>query len=128
MPSLDEIKGSIVGQVKRHREYRLASVIRVEYPAASGKFLSCSAASQNNWAKLSALDSRGLVAYPFKITTFDEKDSFDLANTADLSGAMGAVADAVLTERATAAIVFAAVLGSATNAAVFAAAEAYLTG
>ncbi len=125
--SLATVKDGMVRAIKEFRTYRFATAVLAEYPAGSGKMFSCSIDSQDNWGKLQSLDSVGLVAYPFVVTTHDERDSHSLVDTADLTTALGAVATAVLAERALAATAIANVLAAPDEAAAQTAADAYGT-
>ena len=122
---LVDFQADLVVQIKDSRAERLADVVRFEHPAASGKFFSCSRISQDNWGNLAILDQLGLVTYTFAVTTWDEMDSHDLADSADLSTAIGSLSSAVLTERATAASAIAAVFAAVDVTAAQAAAAAY---
>ena len=99
---LEPYKDSAIASVLKHRNRRLESTIRAEYPASSGNLFSCSEKSQADWSKLVSMQALGLVQYPFTVYTFDERSSYDLADANDLNGAVTAVSTAVLTERATA--------------------------
>lgn len=116
----------LVGRIKRHRDAVRMDGISAEYPAASGNLFSCSTASQDNWSKLATLDGRGLVTYPWVATTADERGSYSIVDSADLTGMIGAVSSAVLAERASAQVAIDAVLASTSQAGADAAAAAYL--
>ena len=116
---------TLVGRVKRHRDAVRMGQILAEYPAASGNLFSCSTASQDNWSKLATLDGRGLVTYPWVATTADERGSYSIVDSADLTGMIGAVSAAVLTERASAQVAIDAVLAATSQADADAAAAAY---
>lgn len=124
--TLDDFKDNLVLQLKAHRKIRLDDRILAEYPAASGKFFSCSAASQSNWSKLHTLDSLGLVTYPFTVTTFDERDSHGIANSLELANMIGTVSAVVIAERTLAQTYVTAVLTAASTAAAQTAADPYL--
>ena len=95
-------KENLIESITDHRCYKLSN-LKAEYPSASGNFFGCSDFDQNNWSKLGTLDQAGLVTYPFTIHTGDNSGNiYDLIDSADLSGLLGAVAVVVLTERATA--------------------------
>ncbi len=117
----------LVGQIKRHRDGVRMERVRAEYPAASGNLFSCSTASQDNWSKLATLDGRGLVTYPWVATTADERGSYSIVDSADLTGMIGAVSAAVLTERASAQGAIDSVLAATSQAGADAAAAVYLT-
>jgi len=117
----------ILAQITDHREKRLATVILAEYPSASGLMFGCSTADQDNWNKLATLDTRGLVTYPFTAHTADHAGSYDLVSSADLTGALGTISLAVLTERNLAETYLAAVVAAPDEASAEAAAAPYLT-
>ncbi len=117
----------LVGRIKRYRDGVRMDGISAEYPAASGNLFSCSTASQDNWSKLATLDGRGLVTYPWVATTADERGSYSIVDSADLTGMIGAVSAAVLTERASAQVAIDAVLAATSQAGADAAAAVYLT-
>jgi len=124
---LSEIQDQQVNAIKSHRDgQRLAFDVRAEYPAASGNMFSCSASSQDNWSKLATLDSQGSVTYPYTVTTYDERGSYDLIDTADREAATLAIATVVLTERGVAESYIAAVLATTDSDAARAAALPYL--
>ncbi len=116
----------ILDDVSAHRDERLTTVVRAEYPAASGVLFGCSVAEQDSWSKLATLDARSLVAYPFRVWAADHDASHDLTDSADLTAAIAAVSLAVLTERATADGVLSAVAAASDEAAAIVAAAAYL--
>jgi len=125
--SLPAVQDSLVAQIKSHRDdYRLASVIHAEYPAASGNMFGCSAASQDNWSKLATLDGQGGVTYPYTVTTYDERGSYALIDTVDRQAATLAIATAVEIERASASSYISAVLAATDVDAAKAAAAPYL--
>lgn len=117
----------ILDSITKQRERRLATVILAEYPPASGLMFGCSTADQDNWNKLATLDTRGLVAYPFTTHTADHTGSYDLVSSADLTGALGTISLAVLTERNLAETYLAAVVAAPDEASAEAAAAPYLT-
>lgn len=124
---LASAQAQIIAQIKAHRDgQRLAHDLTAEYPAGSGLLFGCSAASQDNWAKLATLDDQGAIAYPFDVTTADERSAYSLIDTADRQAATLAVSAVVLTERATAAGCVSAVLAAGTIAEAQAAAAPYL--
>jgi len=112
---------------KEEREYRFNNeYVLAEYPASSGNFFSCSISSQDNWSKLGTLDTRGLVTYPFTVTTNDERGTYAIVDSADLTGIIGTVSAAVLTERTLAQGYITAVLAAPDEASAQAAAQPYL--
>ena len=123
---LEAYKQMVIGQIKEQREDRLLYDVRAEYPPGSGKMFSCSMSSQINWGNLTVLDDRGLVTFPFTVTTYDEHDTYDLVDSADLTGAVGTVSSAVITERNTAQTYIVAVEAATTQAEVDTAAAPYL--
>ena len=123
---LADIQQDIITDIKTHRDQRFASVVLAEYPAASGNLFGCSMESQTNWGNLATLDALGLVSYPFPVTTHDELVTVVLADSADMTAAVGAVSAAVLAERATASSAISAVLAATTVADAHAAAAPYL--
>jgi len=124
---LDPFKDALVGQLKAHRTNRLESYIKAEYPADSGNLFSCSQKSQGEWTKLVSMQTQGLVVYPYRVYTFDDRGSYDLADAADLTGAVTAVSAAVLGERALAQGYIDATLAAADESAATAAAALYRT-
>lgn len=95
------VQDRLVLQIRAQRDgARLEQQVFAEYPAGSGKLWRCGQQSQSDWSSLVSLDQRGLVSYPFRVFTFDERDHHDLVDSADLTAAVGAVSTAVLTERA----------------------------
>jgi hypothetical protein len=124
--SLDSYKNMIVGQLIYERGQRLGFEVQAEYPAASGNLFSCSDSSQSDWSKLVAMESLGLVVYPFAVYTFDERVAYGITDSADLTAIVTAVSVAVLAERALAQGHIDAVLAAADEAAVDAAAAPYL--
>jgi hypothetical protein len=96
---LPTFKDGLVSELKEHRSRRLESYIKAEYPAGSGNLFSCSQKSQGEWTKLVSMQMQGLVVYPFRVYTFDERGSYDLADADDLTGAIASVSAAVLAER-----------------------------
>jgi len=120
-------RSPIMDDVSEHRDERLATVILAEYPAASGNLFGCSAADQDNWAKLATLDERGLMTYPFRAYTYDHAAHHDIVDSADLTAAIASISLAVMTERNTASGVLDNVAAATTEAAAQAAAEPYLS-
>jgi len=123
---LEPYKDSAIASVLKHRNRRLESTIRAEYPASSGNLFSCSEKSQGDWSKLVSMQALGLVQYPFAVYTFDERGSYDLVDANDLNGAVTAVSTAVLTERASAQAYIDAAIAAPNEAAVDAAIAPYL--
>ncbi len=112
--SLPGVQDNLVVQIKNKRDNdRLENHVTAEYPAASGNFFSCSISSQDNWAKLSTMDDRGLIVYPFVVTTKDERGSYAIIDGDDLTGIIGVVSMAVLNERTYAQGYISSVLSSA---------------
>lgn len=125
--TLVTVQDSLVLQIRTKRDGdRLENQIRAEYPPGSGKLWRCSQQSQSDWSSLVSLDSRGLVAYPFRAWTYDERAHHDIVNAADLSAIVGTVAAAVLAERANAQTFADAVLAATDEASAQAAADPYL--
>lgn len=125
--TLTEFQDSLVVQIKAKRDNdRLENVIVAEYPALSGNYFSCSTKSQDNWSKFASLDTRGLVVYPFEVTTNDERGTYDVVDGADLSAIMGTVSTAVFTERALAKTYIDAVLTATDETSANLAAQPYL--
>jgi len=125
--SLATAQNAIVRHLKIHRRAKFNNrKVLAEHPVGSGKFFSCSTDSQDNWGKLASLDSRGLVSYPFVVTTHDERSGVSLANSAELTAAITAIGTAVLTERALCAAFITDVLAAGDEAAAHAAAAPYL--
>lgn len=125
--SLPAMQDSLVRQITNKREYRLANVIFAEYPASSGLMFGVGTADQDNWNKLATLDIRGLVSYPFTVHTADHTGSHNLADSADLTVALGTISLAVLIERNLAEGYLSAVVVAPDEAAAQAAAEPYLS-
>lgn len=123
---LEAYKEMVIGQIKEQRTDQLDNVIRAEYPPGSGKMFSCSTTSQINWGNLTVLDDRGLVTYPFTVTTWDEQDTYDLVDAADLTAAVATISAAVITERGVAQTYIVAVNAATTQAEVDDAAAPYL--
>ena len=119
-------KALVIGQIKEQRDGQLEYVVLAEYPPGSGLMFSCSMTSQINWGNLTVLDDRGLVTYPFTVTTYDEQDTYSLVSAADLTGAVGTVSAAVMAARDIAQSYIVAVNAAATQADVDAAAAPYL--
>lgn len=125
--SLEAVRDRLVSEIKAHRDgQRLAFDLHAEYPAASGNMFSCAASSQDNWSKLATLEAQGAVAYPYTVTTYDERGSYDLTSTADREAATLAIATVVQTERALAAGYSASVLSALSEASAEAEAAPYL--
>ena len=124
---LEPFKDVLVGQLKAHRTKRLESDVQAEYPVAAGNMFSCSEKSQGDWSKLASMQSQGLIQYPFRVYTFDDRGSYDLADAADLTGAVTAISAAVLTERATAQAYIDATLAAADEASAVVAAAPYFS-
>jgi len=125
--SLETKQNGIISQIKEQRSYRFDNgYVLAEYPASSGNYFSCSVESQDNWSKLSSLDSRGLVSYPFEVTTNDERETYDIVDSSDLSAIMLAISTAVFTERAFAKTYIDAVLAAPDEASAILAAQPYL--
>jgi|APSaa5957512535_1039671.scaffolds.fasta_scaffold33438_2 hypothetical protein len=125
--SLPAVQDSLVAQIKSHRDGpRLSVTLHAEYPAGAGTLFGCSAASQDNWSKLATLDGQGGVTYPYTVTTYDERGSYALIDTADRQAATLAIATAVETERASASSYISAVLASTGVDAAKAASAPYL--
>ena len=122
---IEEWRQDIIEDIREHQAQRLAEVIRAEHPAASGNMFSCSIASQDNWSKLSTLDTRGLVVYPFTVYTAAHV-AYSLTAAADLPAAVAALASAVLPERASAESYIQAVLVAADETAAIIAAAPYM--
>ena len=98
--TLVTVQDRLVLQIRAHRDgARLEQEIRAEYPAGSGKLWRCGQQSQSDWSSLVTLDQRGLVVYPFRVFTYNERDYHDLVDSADLTSAVGTISLAVLTER-----------------------------
>lgn len=126
---LDRTQAALIDAIKSHRDdQRLGLDLRAEYPAESGHLFGVGAASQDNWSKLATLDAQGAVAYPFAVTTWDERGSYDLVDTADREAATLAISTVVLTERAAAEGYIGAVLAASSAADARAAAAPYLAG
>ena len=125
--TLAEFQDSLVVQIKTKRDDdRLENVIVAEYPALSGNYFSCSTKSQDNWSKFASLDTRSLVAYPFSVTTNDERGAYSVVDSADLSAIMGTVSAAVFTERGLAQTYIDAVLAAIDETSANLAAQPYL--
>jgi hypothetical protein len=122
---LSSFKDGLVAELKAHRSRRLESHIKAEYPADSGNLFSCSQKSQGEWTKLVSMHMQGLVVYPFRVYTFDERGSYDLADAADLNGAIAVVSAAVLAERSLAQGYIDATLAAADESAATEAAAPY---
>ncbi len=116
----------ILASITSHRDARFSSDIRAEYPAASGLLYACGIEDQDNWNKLATLDARGLMTYPFTVHTADQTGTYDLVDSADLTGALGAISLEVLAERALAQSYIDAVMAAPDESAALAAAAPYL--
>jgi len=126
--SLPAVQDNLVAQIKSHRDGpRLSSDLHAEYPAASGNLFGCSAASQDNWSKLATLDAQGAVAYPYTVTTYDERGVYTLTDAADREAATLAVATVVEIERGLAKVYILSVLAATSVATAQAAAAPYLS-
>jgi hypothetical protein len=94
------VQDRLIVQIRAMRDgARLEQQVFAEYPPGSGKMWRCGQQSQSDWSSLVSLDQRGLVAYPFRVYTFDERSFHDLVDATDLTAAVGTVSLAVLTER-----------------------------
>ncbi|MCP4123741.1 MAG: hypothetical protein GY751_18485 [Bacteroidetes bacterium] len=95
------VQDRLVLRIRAQRDgARLEQQVFAEYPPGSGKMWRCGQQSQSDWSSLVSLDQRGLVVYPFRVYTFDERSFHDLVDATDLTSAVGTVSLAVLTERA----------------------------
>jgi len=125
--SLVGVQNSLVVQIKMKRDDdRLKYEIVAEYPPGSGNFFSCSLTSQDNWSKLGTMDSRGLVTYPFSVTTNDERGSYNVVDSADLTNIIGTISTSVLAERSLAQTYITNVLAATDVASAQQAADPYL--
>lgn len=125
--SLPATKDYLVSAIKNHRDgNRLSKSLHAEYPAGSGVLFACSAASQDNWSKLANLDAMGAVVYPYKVTSFDEKRSYDIIDSADRVNLTLAVASVVQQERDLASTYIDLVLSAATAEEAESNAQGYL--
>ena len=125
--TLTTFQDSLVLQIRTKRDNdRLENQVLAEYPPASGKMWKCAIKSQSDWSSLVSLDTLGLVSYPFRAYTYDERDHYDITDSADLGGIVGSISAAVLTERSLAQSYSDAVLSATTEAAAQAAADPYL--
>jgi hypothetical protein len=98
--TLVSVQDQLILRIRAQRDgARLEQQVFAEYPAGSGNMFRCGQQSQSDWSSLVTLDQRGLVVYPFRVYTFDERAYHDLVDAADLTAAVGAVSLAVLTER-----------------------------
>ena len=86
-----EYTPDLLAEIEAHRDYRMATAVTAEYPAASGLLFSCSVPAQDSWSKLATLDARGLLAYPFTVHTADQTQTYDLVDSADLTAAIGTI-------------------------------------
>jgi len=125
--SLDTFKDETISLLVEKRKNRFDShKILFEYPATSGKMFSCSTESQDNWTKIETLLSKGLATYPFKVFTFDERDSYNIIDDTDLTQILGAIALKVIKERASFDTYVVAALSAVNESAVSLAAKPYL--
>ncbi len=125
--SLPIVQERLVAEIKAHRDgTRLDSQILAEYPPGSGLLFSCKAESQANWSALVSLDSLGLAPYPMTVTTYDERATYTITTSADLSGIVGAISGEVLAERALAQPYIDGVIAATSVADAQAAAAPYL--
>lgn len=125
--SLDAYKELTISQIKEQREERLNYEVRAEYPSGSGNWFACAVASQNNWGNLAVLDARGLVSYPFSVTTWDEHSIYQITDSNDLTAIIGTVSAAVISERGYAQTFITAVNAATTQVEVDTAAAPYLS-
>ncbi len=121
-----EYTPDLLAEIEAHRDYRMATAVTAEYPAASGLLFSCSVPAQDSWSKLATLDTRGLIAYPFTVHTADQTQTYDLVDSADLTAAIGAISASVLAERTLAQTYIDATVAAADGDAARAAAAPYL--
>lgn len=125
--TLTTVQDALIVQIRTKRDNdRLEHTVLAEYPASSGKMWRCSRQSQSDWSALVSLSTQGLVVYPFRAWTFDERDHYDIVDGADLTAIVGAVSAAVLTERALAQTYVDAVLAATDEGDAEEAAEPYL--
>jgi len=125
--NLDTFKNSIVEEIVSKRDWRFDNFfILAEYPATTGKMFSCSIEAQDNWDKLETLFTLSLVTYPFEVWTYDERDTYNIIDMADLTNILAVVATQVLAERTTAQTYIDAVLGAVDEATATAEAQPYL--
>lgn len=125
--SLPAVQKSLVNDIKSHRDnYRLGISLHAEYPTGSGNLFSCSAASQDNWSKLSMLEHRGLISFPYTVTTYDESKTYDVVDSTDLTSLISSIAFIVQAERSLAYTHIVAVLASSDIASAENAANPYL--
>ena len=125
--TLTSVQDGLIVQIRTKRDNdRLERVVLAEYPAGSGKWWRCGRQSQSDWSSLVSLDSMGAVAYPFRVFTFDERDHYDVVDSADLAAAVTAISLAVLTERTLAQGYMDAVLAATDESGAQAAAAPYL--
>jgi len=89
---IENIKDGIVSSIKDQMDYRLENgYVVAEYPGGSGKYFCCNGAAQNRWLVLSMLDERGLITYPHKVPTHDERSSYNITSSADLTNFLSAI-------------------------------------
>jgi hypothetical protein len=80
--SLDQAKARCIEDVRNWRNYKIEYVHKVEYPASSGKLFSIGFVDQINWSALWNIRSdQAKMDYPYRITTWDELDYHDFANS-----------------------------------------------
>ena len=98
--SMESIKNGIISSIKEQMDYRLENgYIVAEYPSESGKYFCCNGEAQNKWLTLSMLDQRGLIAYPHRVETHDERSSYDITSSSDLTLFLSAIFSEVTLER-----------------------------
>lgn len=108
------------------KEYRMVKESQGETDLQPGIQFSTSPNSQSRWQGLLDLDGLGRVDYPFRVSTNDERDFWDLLGRADLRDGLLGMAGAVLVERALCGTSIAAVLAATDVATARAAAAVYL--
>jgi len=89
------------------------------------KMWGCGPQSQSDWSSLVSMDTLGLVTYPFRAWTFDERDHYNIVDSADLAAIVATVSVAVLTERTLAQSYVDAVLAATNEANAETAAQPY---
>jgi len=98
--TLVTVQDRLILHIRAQRDgARLEQQVFAEYPAGSGKMWRCEQQSQSDWSSLVTLDQLGLVVYPFRVYTYNERGYHDLVDSADLTSAVGTISLAVLTER-----------------------------
>ena len=129
MPTtLTALQDSLVVQIRTKRDKdRLEQQVLAEYPPGSGKLWRCGQQSQSDWASLVTLDERGLVVFPFRVYTWDERNFLDIESSQELTLIVQAVSQQVLQERAQAQTFVDAVLAATTEEECIAAADPYLS-